>query len=118
MNGAGKRNKGARGELEWRDQWRVHGYTGAYRSAQYCGRNGDQDVICPEIEILNLHQEVKRTECLRLHEAMKQAKEDGHGKIPIVAHKRNREEWMVTMRAEDWFKMIADSLKTRLSYQP
>ncbi len=43
---------------------------------------------------------------LRLHEAMAQAVNDAGNKVPVVAHKRNRGGWLVTMRADDWFKLL------------
>lgn len=38
---------------------------------------------------------------------MAQAVADAGGKIPVVAHKRNRSGWLVTMQASDWFAMLA-----------
>ena len=36
---------------------------------------------------------------------MKQAIRDSkEGEIPIVAHRKNRENWKVTMKLDDWFK--------------
>lgn len=29
----------------------------------------------------------------------------GEESLPIVAQRRNNQEWLVTMRAEDWFKL-------------
>jgi Holliday junction resolvase len=52
------------------------------------------------------HCEVKRVERLNIHEAMKQAVRDADGlAIPIVAHRRNREPWLVTMMMKDFFDM-------------
>jgi len=40
---------------------------------------------------------------------MEQAIRDSEGKaVPIVAHRRNREEWLVTMRAEDFMEMCKE----------
>lgn len=41
-------------------------------------------------------------ERLNVSEAMQQAINDASGRVPVVAHRRNREPWLVTMRLEDW----------------
>ena len=52
---------------------------------------------------------MKRVEKLNIHEAMAQAEHDteAEGNMPIVAHRRNNTKWLVTMRAEDWFKLYS-----------
>ena len=37
---------------------------------------------------------------------MEQARRDGVGKVPIVAHKRNFRPWLVTMDAETFFQFL------------
>ena len=59
-------------------------------------------------DLPGFHFEVKAVERLNLHDAIAQAVDDAGGKIPVVAHKRNRGDWMVTMRADDWFRMLGD----------
>lgn len=49
---------------------------------------------------------VSCVEHLRLHEAVAQAVNDADQKTPVVVSKRNRDGWLVTMRAEDWFKLL------------
>lgn len=41
---------------------------------------------------------------------MAQAKHDsaGRGEKPIVAHRKNKGEWLITMRAEDWFDLYRE----------
>lgn len=97
------RAKGARGELEWAKVCRDHGYTEARRGQQYCGSNGDADVV----GIPGIHCEVKRVEKLNIHQAMHQAVSDAHdGETPVVCHRKDRTGWLVTMRAGDWFEMV------------
>jgi len=56
-----------------------------------------------------VHVEVKRVERLNIHEAMQQSIRDSEGRaIPIVAHRRNRDKWMITMQAEDWFSLYRE----------
>jgi len=44
---------------------------------------------------------------------MAQAVGDAGGKTPVVAHKRNRGDWLVTMRADDWLKLLSNALPAR-----
>ena len=59
-----------------------------------------------------IHQEVKFVERLNLRAAMEQserdARDEGRGNLPIVAHKTSRKEWLVTMRAADWFRLFRE----------
>lgn len=100
------REKGKRGEREWAALCRDHGYGDARRTSQYCGNTGDASDV---VGLPGIHQEVKRVERLELYSALKQAARDaqeaGNGAIPIVAHRRNNERWVVIMDAEDFFKM-------------
>ena len=96
------KQKGKRGELDWVHYLKDHGFF-ARRSRQYCGANGDPDVVCEELPI---HWEVKRVEKLNLDKAMKQADNDcKEGLIPIVAHRKNGMKWKITMSADDFFKI-------------
>jgi len=94
--------KGKDGEREFANFLKDHGYN-ARRSKQYCGANGDADVICEE---LPFHFEVKRVEKLNLDKAMKQAQNDcKEGLIPIVAHRKNGQKWNITISAENFFRI-------------
>lgn len=100
------KQKGKRGELEWASFCRDMGYRNARRTAQYCGNTGDASDV---VGLPGIHQEVKRVERLDLSGAMFQAKRDAKPReIPIVAHRRNNEEWLVTMGAEDWFTIYRE----------
>ena len=100
------RNKGACGERELaRELSRLLGVD-ARRGQQHCGGPDSPDV---KIDIPDLHIECKRTERLRLHEAMEQAikdaslglVEDQQPKVPVVCHRSNRKPWLLTVRLED-----------------
>lgn len=106
MGKINSRNKGSVGEREWRDFLRERGYT-ARRTQQYAGFTGDaSDVICEELD--GFHWEVKRVENLYVHKAMEQAIRDSKKKnrLPIVAHRKNRTEWLCTLRASDLINLI------------
>lgn len=93
------RAKGCRGEREWRDFLREHlNCPDARRGQQYAGGPDSPDVVGG---IPGTHPEVKRTEKLSLYPAMEQAISDADGTIPYVAHKRNRQDWLVIVRADD-----------------
>lgn len=96
------RAKGARGERMWRDFLRKHGHE-ARRGQQFSGKNGDPDVVS---DMKDIHHEVKCVERLNIYVAIEQSVCDARqGEYPIVAHKKNNKEWLVTMRAEDWIAL-------------
>lgn len=59
------------------------------------------------VGIDGIHAEVKRVEKLNVSKAMKQAIRDSEkfGGLPALFHRRNREEWLVTMTLEDWVRL-------------
>lgn len=103
MSKINSRQKGARGEREWVQFLRDKGFD-AYRSQQFCGKAGDADVVCGS---LPFHFEVKRVETFSVYKALEQARRDcAKGKMPVVAHKRNRKQWIVVIEANDFFNYI------------
>lgn len=99
--GAMSRRKGAVGERELAGFLSEHGHP-ARRGQQFSGSPESPDVVCPT---LPFHFEVKRTEALRLHEAMAQAVADAGDKVPVVAHRRSRGEWLAVIRLGDLVKL-------------
>ena len=62
-----------------------------------------------------IHIECKRAEQLRLSEWMKQAQRDAarfKDGVAVVFHRRNREEWAVTLRLDDFVRFYKDWRKT------
>jgi hypothetical protein len=57
------------------------------------------------------HTEVKFVEKLNLYEALQQSQRDcgdwSEERIPIVAHKKSRQSWMVTMDANSFMQMVS-----------
>lgn len=99
------RAKGARGERELAKLLRAEGYQ-TRRGQQFCGANGDADVV----GLPGIHIECKRVEKLNLYDAMAQSKHDARdGEIPVVMHRRNNCEWLVTMSLRDWLKVYKES---------
>ena len=98
------REKGAKGERELAKVLREYGYTEAKRGQQFCGVNGNADVI----GLPHIHIECKRVEKLNLCNAMEQAKKDTKGKLPAVFHRKNRSKWLVTMELTDFMKIYKE----------
>src|SRR5438552_1741167 len=97
------RAKGKRGELEWAAWLREHGYADARRGRQYAGHEDAPDVRC---DSLPYHVEVKRVEALNLYAAWEKACADCGDKAPIIAHRRNRTDWLVTLSAAEFFRLL------------
>lgn len=99
--GRAARNKGANAERELanfiRDMWNYDVKRGKvfYGESDLVGLDG-------------IHPEVKRVEKLNIHSAMAQAIKEADKKsdgLPAVFFRRDRGEWLVTMRLEDWIDL-------------
>lgn len=100
------RAKGAAGERELARKLREYGYVNARRSQQYCGANGDADIVDA---LPGVHIECKRVERLNLEDAMTQSKHDAReGEVPVVMHRKNNCEWLCTIRLVDWIEMYKE----------
>lgn len=96
--------KGKRGERELANKLKEYGYD-CRRGQQYCGANGDADVM----GLKGIHIECKRVEKLNVLKAMKQAEEDcKENDFPTVFHRKDNEKWLVTMRLDDWIKLYQE----------
>lgn len=97
------RQKGARGERELANILKGYGYEESRRGQQYCGSNGDADVV----GLSGIHIECKRVEKLNLEKAMEQAEHDRkEQEKPAVFHRKDRKPWLVTMKLEDWMELF------------
>lgn len=98
------RQKGKRGELALARRLREYGYD-ARRGQQYSGANGDADVV----GLPFVHIECKWVEKLNIFSAVAQAESDKRdGEIPVVFHKKNNHDWLVTMKIDDWIKLYKE----------
>ena len=95
------KQKGARFERTLASMLKKYGYE-CRRGQQYCGANGDADVVgLPGIWI-----EAKHQEKMHLYDWMEQAKRDAvEGDIPVVIHKKNNAAILVTMELQDFMKI-------------
>lgn len=103
------RSKGKRGELEFCRVMKDHGWE-AHRSQQFSGADHDADITSGDLPWL--HIEVKRRERGNIHDWMDQAKRDTDWQMPLVAHRRNNCEWLVTLTAADFFAAILPMVET------
>lgn len=101
------KQKGARFERQLAGLFRECGYSDARRTAQYCGNTGDASDV---VGLPGLHIEAKHQETMRLYEWMSQAKRDseGTGRLPVVFHKKNNAEILVTMRFDDFMNLYRE----------
>jgi len=98
------RAKGAAGERELAKFLSERGYP-ARRGQQFCGANGDQDVICEKLNKISI--ECKRVQNLNIDKALMKCIEDKkEDQIASVWHRRNGEQWKVTLLAEDLIKLL------------
>ena len=109
------REKGKRGERQWRDELRAQGYV-ARRGQQFSGSPDSPDVVCDSLPWI--HFEVKAVERLNIEDAMDQARRDCQRsqpslpdrKVPVVAHRRSFRPWLLTMEADTFFQFLRGTL--------
>ena len=94
------RSKGKRGELEAAAEWnRLVPKANSRRSQQHSGTESASDLISPGTPHLWL--EVKRVERgLNLDAVMEKSREQCGELCPVVLHRKNNGEWMVTFPME------------------
>lgn len=104
-NGMNSRDKGARFERELAGMLRDYGYD-ARRGQQYCGANGDADVI----GLPGIHIEAKRVERLNIYDAMSQSKQEAkENEIPTVMFRKNHCKTLVAMEFDDFMEMYGSA---------
>lgn len=95
------RRRGAAYEREVANDLKARGYD-AHRGQQYSGVNGDADVV----GLPGVHIECKRTNRLRLYEALQQAINDARpGEIPTVWHRSDGHKTVVILRESDFLDL-------------
>ncbi len=90
------RRKGAVGEREFGHWLTSEGFP-SHRGCQHAG--GVESPDCKGVLDDIIHWEIKRVEKLLLDAALAQVTKDAGTKWPIVAHRKSRQEWHVTMPA-------------------
>lgn len=103
------KRKGSAAERELLHLLEAHGIA-AHRNLQQFVGGVDNPDIAAEVCGIPLHVEVKRQERLRLSAAVAQAVRDANAHaLPIVAHRSNRQPWLVTVRLEDVLQLLHES---------
>ena len=98
------KSKGSRGERELANILCTHGYDSHRNNQQYVGGKDNPDITLPGV-----HIECKRTEKIRLYDAMSQAIHDANGKtLPVVMTRKNHAPWLVIMRLDDWIQLFRE----------
>lgn len=59
--------------------------------------------------IAGFHVECKRREHLNIHDAFRQSERDADGLKPCVAHRRNCEPWLITLRLDDFLHIFLEN---------
>ena len=98
--------KGRKAEFELSERLSAYGYSVTPGAALSFG--GVPDVT----GLPGIHIECKRAERLSMTAALQQADRDAQrfqDGLPAVFHRRNREEWRVTMRLSDWLTLYGAS---------
>jgi len=99
------RAKGANGERELAKKLREYGYDTKRDGQQGNGSAGDHPDV---VGLDGIHIECKRVEKLNITDALSQSIRDSlENEIPVVMHRKNHEEWKVTMRLEDWIALYS-----------
>lgn len=109
--GRRSRQKGKRGERQIASLLREAGWP-ARRAQQYCGSpdGGASDVLV-DVPHWIFHIESKYVQQTDVYGWMRQAVADARdGKVPVVCHRRNKENWHVTMRISDWLELVRQAL--------
>ena len=99
------RDKGKRYERHVASLFKSEGFENARRSQQFCGANGDADIV----GVRGLHIECKAREKMQLYDWISQSKSEAkNGDLPVVIHKKNHCNDLVTMEFSDWIKLYRE----------
>ena len=109
------KRKGAVGEREAAEKLNEVLGTRFHRGRQYHGGPESPDLTG---DVPGLHVEVKRTERLRIWEAVGQARADASiDQVPIVMHRASRKPWVVIVEADLLIRLldVVDEARAKLS---
>ena len=109
--GVGKLNskrKGNTGERELLAVLNQYGIEAIRNDQKYIGGSGRPDILA-RISGEEAHIEAKRCETLKMSEWLRQVSHDilpTPNRIPVVAFRRNREQWYCTVRLDDLMRLL------------
>lgn len=96
------RAKGATGEREFAALLQERGIQ-ARRGQQFAGGQESPDV---KSDLTGVHFEVKRVQAGNPYVWLKQAIRDAKNHLPVVAHRKNNEEWIAVLRMQDLIALL------------
>jgi hypothetical protein len=104
------RRKGKVGELEAAAELnRVLPGAHARRSQQHSGTESASDLIAPGLSGLWL--EVKRVQSLNIQKVMEKSLEQCGSLAPVLLHRKNGSDWLVTCRLDDLARVATEVLR-------
>ena len=99
------RQKGKRGELEAAHAINeVLPNARARRAQQYSGTESTADLIADGLP--NLYLEVKRRQSMNLHKVFDESEENCGGLAPVVIHRKDNTEWLVSFKLDDLVEVV------------
>lgn len=112
--GKRSRRRGKTGERELCKELEKLELPGFQRSQQHTGRHGDADIENTLTET-SLLWECKRVERINVNAVMQRAIEDASakGRLPIIAHRKNRHPWLVTFQLNDLWDVVDELFRLR-----
>lgn len=96
------RTKGAVGEREFATLLTERGIN-ARRGQQFAGGQDSPDV---KTDLSGIHFEVKRVQAGNPYVWLKQAIRDAKSNLPVVAHRKNNQEWIAVLRMKDLIDLL------------
>ena len=101
--GKSSQAKGRRGEREFAAAMRNYGFPNVSAAPPL-----NYGTVPDVVGLPGVHCEIKRVERLNVLQAMQQASRDAEkfqDGLPVVFHRRNKAEWLCTMRLADWLTL-------------
>lgn len=100
------KNKGKRGELEAAKRLTAGGFP-ATRGQQFKGTEDSPDIEC--LPLKDYHFECKFVERFQLYPSLQQAKDDAPNKIPVVLHRKKRQDWVAILPLDDFLALLREA---------
>ena len=102
------KRKGSKAEREIVLILKDEGYQDVRRGQQYCGAEGNADVIGLPGIYIEVKRRLFKTISDWLHKASCEALKEGKSSYPVVFHRGDHEDWMVTMYFEHWVNLYRE----------
>ena len=80
----------------------------ARRAQQYSGTEGSADLIAQGLPSLWL--EVKQRQSMNLHRVMEESEESCGELTPVILHRKNNTDWLVTFKLDD-IKLVVEQIR-------